>query len=176
VVALGLGGRETGFPPEPFAPAFRIAKDGGLGSVPHAGETEGIESIRGALDALGADRLRHGIRAVDDPTLLAEIAARGVVCDVCPISNLRTRAVDTIENHPLPAMIAAGVPCSISTDDPAMFDTDLTRDYDAAATLGLTARGAYEAGVRGALCDDRTRAALVAIADAYAWPEPGAPA
>ncbi|MCU1467470.1 MAG: Adenosine deaminase [Actinomycetia bacterium] len=176
VVALGLGGRETGFPPEPFAPAFRIAKDGGLGSVPHAGETEGIASIRGSLDALGADRLRHGIRAVDDPALLAEIAERGVVCDVCPISNIRTRAVDTIENHPLPAMLAAGVSCSISTDDPAMFDTDLTRDYDAAATLGLTARAAYEAGVRGALCDDRTRAALEDVGAAYAWPEPDRPA
>jgi aminodeoxyfutalosine deaminase len=176
VVALGLGGRETGFPPEPFAPAFRIAKEGGLGSVPHAGETEGIASIRGALVALGADRLRHGIRAVDDPALLAEIAERGVVCDVCPISNIRTRAVDTIENHPLPAMLAAGVSCSISTDDPAMFDTDLTRDYDAAATLGLTARAAYEAGVRGALCDDRTRAALEDVGAAYAWPEPDRPA
>ncbi|MDQ1435284.1 MAG: aminodeoxyfutalosine deaminase [Actinomycetota bacterium] len=176
VVALGLGGRETGFPPEPFAPAFRIAKEGGLGSVPHAGETEGIASIRGALDALGADRLRHGIRAVDDPALLAEIAERGVVCDVCPISNIRTRAIDTIENHPLPAMLAAGVSCSISTDDPAMFDTDLTRDYDAAELLGLTASAAYEAGVRGALCDDRTRATLEDIAAAYAWPEPGRPA
>jgi aminodeoxyfutalosine deaminase len=173
VVALGLGGRETGWPPEPFAPAFRIAKEGGLGSVPHAGETEGVASIRGSLDALSADRLRHGIRAVDDPALLAEIAERGVVCDVCPISNIRTRAVDTIENHPLPAMLAAGVACSISTDDPAMFDTDLTRDYDAAALLGLTARAAYEAGVRGALCDDRTRARLEDIAAAYAWPEPG---
>src|SRR5947207_1406576 len=70
IVGLGLGGRETGFPPEPFADAFRIAKDGGLGSVPHAGETEGAASIRGALDALGADRLRHGIRAVEDPRLL----------------------------------------------------------------------------------------------------------
>src|SRR4051812_24478102 len=88
VVGLGLGGRETGFPPAPFAPAFDIARDGGLGSVPHAGETEGVDSIRGALDALGADRLRHGIRAVDDPALLAEIAARGVVCDVCPVSNV----------------------------------------------------------------------------------------
>ena len=119
VVGLGLGGPESGFPPEPFAPAFRIAKDGGLGSVPHAGETEGVASIRGALDALGADRLRHGIRAVDDPALLDELASRGIVCDVCPISNLRTRAIDALEHHPLPAMLEAGVLCSISTDDPA---------------------------------------------------------
>src|SRR5262249_8728575 len=139
VVGLGLGGRETGFPPEPFAPAFRIAKDGGLGSVPHAGETEGRASIRGALDALGADRLRHGIRAADDPVLLDELASRGVVCDVCPVSNLRTRAVGTIATHPLPVMREAGVLCSISTDDPAMFDTDLSREYAVAAELGLSA-------------------------------------
>jgi aminodeoxyfutalosine deaminase len=170
VVGLGLGGRETGFPPEPFAPAFRIAKDGGLGSVPHAGETEGIASIRGALDALGADRLRHGIRATDDAALLDEVASRGVVCDVCPVSNLRTRAVATIADHPLPAMRAAGVLCSISTDDPAMFDTDLGREYSIAAELGLTAEDAFRAGIAGALCDERTRAELTRIADAQPWP------
>src|SRR4029078_5852150 len=111
IVGLGLGGPESGFPPEPFAAAFRIAKDRGPGSVPHAGETEGVASIRGALDALGADRLRHGIRAVDDAAVLDELAASGVVCDVCPISNVRTRAVDTLEQHPLPAMLEAGVLC-----------------------------------------------------------------
>ena len=153
---------------------YRQGRRPGLGAA--CGRDRRIASIRGALDALGADRLRHGIRAVDDPALLAEIAERGVVCDVCPISNIRTRAVDIIENHPLPAMLAAGVSCSISTDDPAMFDTDLARDYDAAAKLGLTPRAAYEAGVRGALCDDRTRAMLEDIAAAYAWPEPGRPA
>ena len=172
IVGLGLGGRESGFPPEPFARAFRIAKDGGLGSVPHAGETEGVASIRGALDALGADRLRHGIRAVDDPRLLEELAARGVVCDVCPVSNLRTRAVDSLEAHPLAMMLDAGVLCSISTDDPAMFDTDLTREYETAAQLGLSAREAYRAGLAGALCDDETSAALAEIAATYPWPDP----
>jgi aminodeoxyfutalosine deaminase len=169
VVGLGLGGRETGFPPEPFAPAFRIAKDGGLGSVPHAGETEGAASIRGALDALGANRLRHGIRVTDDPALLAEVADRGVVCDVCPISNLRTRAVATIADHPLPVMRAGGVRCSIGTDDPAMFDTDLGREYTLAAELGLTAEDAFRAGIAGALCDERTRAQLERVADTCAW-------
>jgi aminodeoxyfutalosine deaminase len=172
IVGLGLGGRESGFPPEPFARAFRIAKDGGLGSVPHAGETEGVASIRGALDALGADRLRHGIRAADDPRLLEELAARGVVCDVCPVSNLRTRAVDSLEAHPLAMMLDAGVLCSISTDDPAMFDTDLTREYETAARLGLSAREAYRAGLAGALCDDETSTALVEIAETYPWPDP----
>jgi aminodeoxyfutalosine deaminase len=169
IVGLGLGGRESGFPPEPFAPAFRIAKEGGLASVPHAGETEGVASIRGALDALGADRLRHGIRAADNPRLLEELAARAIVCDVCPVSNLRTRAVDSLEAHPLSVMLDAGVLCSVSTDDPAMFDTDLTREYETAARLGLSAREAYRAGVAGALCDDETSAALDDIAATFPW-------
>ncbi len=171
IVGLGLGGRESGFPPEPFAGAFRIAKEGGLGSVPHAGETEGVDSIRGALDALGADRLRHGIRAADDARLLEELAERAIVCDVCPVSNLRTRAVDSLEAHPLSVMLDAGVLCSVSTDDPAMFDTDLTREYETAARLGLSAREAYRAGVAGALCDEETSAALEEIASTYPWSE-----
>jgi aminodeoxyfutalosine deaminase len=170
VVGVGLGGPEVGFPPEPFERAFRAAKDGGLGSVPHAGETEGVASIRGALDALGADRIRHGVRAVDDPALLDELASRGIVCDVCPISNVRLGASPTLAQHQLPAMLAAGVLCSISTDDPAMFDTDLARDYEAAEQLGLSARSAFEAGLAGVLCDDRTKTALRDIADTFAWP------
>ncbi len=147
-----------------------MAKDGGLGSVPHAGETEGVASIRGALDALGADRIRHGVRATDDPALLDELADRKIVCDVCPVSNVRLGAAANLDTHQLTAMLAAGVLCSISTDDPAMFDTDLTRDYDAAAALGLTAQAAFAAGVTGALCGPDTKAALTAVADAFPWP------
>jgi aminodeoxyfutalosine deaminase len=160
VVGVGLGGLEAEYPPEPYEEVFRLAKSLGLGSVPHAGEVVGPESVRGALEALGADRLRHGIRAIEDPGLAAELAGRGTVLDVCPISNLRTRAVASLEEHPLPRLIEAGVRCSISTDDPAMFDTDLTRDYEAAASLGLTPRAAYEAGLAGALCDEATRERL----------------
>src|SRR3954470_8422802 len=169
VVGLGLGGLEAQHAPEPYAAAFRIAKDAGLASVPHAGEVAGPASIRGALDALGADRIRHGIRAVEDPDLLAELADRRIVCDVCPVSNVRSRAVASLADPPLPQMVAAGVPCSISTDDPAMFATDLAQDYDAAAQLGLHARDAFTAGVEGALCDDATRARLTAIGDAHTW-------
>ena len=89
--------------------------------------------------------------------------------DVCPLSNFRTGAVVSLAEHPLPQLVAAGVRCSISTDDPAMFDTDLTRDYDAAASLGLSPRAAYEAGVAGALCDEETRTRLRAVGDDYAW-------
>jgi aminodeoxyfutalosine deaminase len=171
VVGLGLGGPEASFPPEPFERAFLVARDGGVGSVPHAGEAAGPESIWGALDVLHADRIRHGIRAVEDGMLLEELATRSIVCDVCPVSNLRTGVVDSLETHPLPALSEAGVLCSISTDDPAMFDTDLTRDYDVAARLGCSPRRAFRAGLVGALCDDETRAGLQLIYDEFPWPD-----
>jgi aminodeoxyfutalosine deaminase len=158
VVGLGLGGLEAEFPPEPFSAAFAVARDGGLGSVPHAGEVAGPASIRGALDALGAGRIRHGIRAVDDPGLVAEIASRGIVLDVCPISNLRTGAVAALAEHPLPALVAAGVHCSISTDDPAMFSTDLAADYAAAQELGASPLACFQAGLQGARCATMTPA------------------
>jgi aminodeoxyfutalosine deaminase len=169
IVAVGLGGLEAEFPPEPYEPAFRLARSLGLASVPHAGEAAGAPSVRGALDALGADRIRHGIRSVEDSGLVAELAGRGTVLDVCPVSNLRTGVVRSLEEHPLPQLVAAGVRCSISTDDPAMFDTDLGRDYEAAASLGVAPRTAYEAGLAGALCDDATREHLRRIGAAYDW-------
>jgi aminodeoxyfutalosine deaminase len=169
VVGLGLGGPEAKYPPEPYAPAFALAKDGGIGSVPHAGEVAGPASIRGALDALAADRIRHGIRAVEDPGLVAELADRGVVLDVCPISNVRTGAVASLDQHPLPDLVAAGVACSVSTDDPAMFGTDLATDYAAARQLGVPARDCFLAGLRGALCDQRTKEALRRTGEAFDW-------
>jgi aminodeoxyfutalosine deaminase len=163
VVGLGIGGYEPGYPLAPYARAVRIAQDGGLGFVPHAGEAAGPSSIREALD-LGAHRIRHGIRAVDDPVLLAEIAARGIVLDVCPTSNLRTGLVPDLAAHPLPALRAAGALCSSNTDDPVMFGTDLDREYEIAAQLGVDAADAYAAGLAGALCDGRIREHLAGLA------------
>ncbi len=169
IVGLGLGGPEANHPPEPYARAFAIAADGGLAAVPHAGESSGPASIRGALDALGARRIRHGIRALDDPDLVAELVERDVVLDVCPVSNLRTRSVTDLSLHPLPALVDAGVRCSLATDDPAMFDTDLGREHAVAAALGVSARDLYEAGVAGALCDSPTRQRLAAIGAGTDW-------
>ncbi|HEY2208474.1 MAG TPA: adenosine deaminase [Gaiellaceae bacterium] len=169
VVGIGLGGPEEGHPPEPYAEAFALARAGGLASVPHAGESVGAESVRGALETLGADRIRHGVRAVEDSGLVAELAGRGTVLDVCPISNLRLGVVRSLEEHPLPQLVAAGIRCSISTDDPAIFDTDLTRDYEAAASLGVSPRAAYEAGLAGALCDAETLERLRQMGDSHDW-------
>jgi len=169
VLGVGLGGLEAEFGPEPYAPAFELARELGLASVPHAGEVAGPASIRGALEGLGAVRLRHGIRAVEDADLVDELRDRQLVLDVCPISNLRTGAVRSLEEHPLSELAREGVRCSVSTDDPAMFDTDLTRDYEAAASLGLSPRSAYEAGVVGALCDESTRSRLRRLGESFDW-------
>jgi aminodeoxyfutalosine deaminase len=169
VVGVGLGGLEAEYPPEPYEPVFAVARELGLASVPHAGEVAGPASVRGALEELGADRLRHGIRAAEDPGLLREIADRRIVLDVCPVSNLRTRAVSTLEEHPLPQLLAAGARCSISTDDPAMFGTDLSTDYDAAASLGVDPREAYNAGLEGAVCDEETKTRLRETGDGFDW-------
>jgi aminodeoxyfutalosine deaminase len=169
VVGLGLGGDER-LPAAPFARAFEIAREGGLGSVPHAGEGKGPASVREVLDLLRADRIRHGILAARDPELLVELAERGIVLDVCPTSNVITHSVKTIEEHPLPSLLAAGVRCSMNTDDPAMFGTDLGREHEIAVRdLGADPRELYFAGVEGALCDDATRERLRAIGEAYDW-------
>ena len=163
IVGLGLGGMEPAGPAAPYARAFAIAREGGLALVPHAGEAAGADSVREIL-AYDPARIRHGIRAVEDPGVLAEIVDRGIVLDVCPTSNLRTRVVPTVDAHPLPALRAAGVPCTINTDDPAMFGTDLGHEYAVAASLGVSAADAYAAGLAGALCDDATRARLASLA------------
>ena len=169
VVAVGLGGEEAHYANALFASAFRAAREAGLGSVPHAGEVVGPESVRSALDLLEPDRIRHGFRAIEDPALVDELVDRGLVLDVTPISNVRTGAVASLEQHPLPELVRAGVRCSISTDDPVMFDTDLTREYEAVERLGLEPQALYQAALTGALCDDGTKVRLERIGVAHDW-------
>ncbi len=171
VVALGLGGAEALYPPEPYARAFEIARDGGLGSVPHAGETAGPASVRGALEALGADRIRHGVLAVQDSDLLAELAERQIVCDVCVLSNICLSVVPSVPEHPLPQMLEAGVLCTVNTDDPTFFGCDLESEHEAALSLGADPRQLFEAGIAGALCDEKTRESLRQVAEAFDWPD-----
>jgi aminodeoxyfutalosine deaminase len=163
IVAVGLGGEEAYYPNPPFAPPFREARAAGLGSVPHAGEVVGPESVRTAIDHLEPDRIRHGFRAAEDPALVQELVDRGLVLDLTPISNVRTGAVPSLEEHPLRELVAAGVRVSVSTDDPVMFDTDLTREYEAAEGLGLDPHDLFETALDGALCDDETKTRLRAM-------------
>ena len=169
VVGIGLGGVESQAPPEQFADAFRLAREGGLGSVPHAGEVVGPASVWGAIETLHADRIRHGIRSMEDPVLVEELRDRRIVLDVCPTANVCVGAVPSMDRHPLPEMVAAGLRCSLSTDDPAMFGIDLTSEYGEASARGLSPCEFYEVGIEGALCDQSTRNALLGIGDSFDW-------
>jgi adenosine deaminase len=129
VVAFGLANDEVLGPPEPYAEAYAIARAGGLLSTPHAGELCGPESVLGALDALGADRIQHGVRAVEDPELVERLADDGICLDVCPTSNLALGVIEHMSDHALPTLLDAGVPCSINADDPLLFGPGLLEEY-----------------------------------------------
>jgi len=142
VIGLGLGGRERDFPPEPFEEVFAEARRRGLRAAPHAGEDAGPQSIRGALGALGAERIQHGVRAVEDPALVVELAERRIPLAVCPTSNLRLGVVASLEEHPIRQLWDAGVLVSVNTDDPGFFDCDLLGEYAIAGRLlGLDRAG-----------------------------------
>ena len=140
VVGFGLAGDEA-HPCAPFAPAAATAREAGLLVVPHAGELAGPDSIREVLEHLRPDRIMHGIRAVEDPALVAELVARGVSLDVCPSSNVALGVVDGLGRHPLPELLRAGVRCSINADDTRVFATSLVTEYQRAhELLDLTAQ------------------------------------
>jgi adenosine deaminase len=171
LVSFGLGGPEQGVPRSQFAEHFAAARAAGLHSVPHAGESTGPESVWQALDLLGAERIGHGIAAARDEALMARLAGDGIVLEVCPTSNVRTRSVPSLGDHPLPALVAAGVPVTINSDDPPMFSTTLNHEYLVAADL----LGLDEAGVAGlarsavsaSFLDPARQAALLAEIDDY---------
>jgi adenosine deaminase len=139
VVSFGLAADEALFPPEPFAEAFGIARDAGLISAPHAGELAGPASVYGALDALGARRICHGVRAIEDPALVERLAAEEVVLDVCPTSNVMLAVVPSFDEHPLVRLLDAGVRCTLNGDDPLLFGPGLLAEYELArTTMGLS--------------------------------------
>jgi aminodeoxyfutalosine deaminase len=135
LISFGLGGPEIGVPRPQFKPYFDRARAAGLRSVPHAGETTGPQTVWDALRDLGAERIGHGISAAQDPELLAHLAEHRIGMEVCPTSNVRTRAVATIEEHPLRRLVDAGLLVTINSDDPPMFGTTLNDEYAVAARL-----------------------------------------
>ena len=167
IVGIGLGGRERAAPTSAFVELFERARDGGLAAVPHAGEDAGPSSVREAVELLGAARIRHGFRAIDDPALVAELRDRGIVLDVCPTSNLRTRVVRSLDGHPLRAMLDLGLPVTVNTDDPAMFGTDLGVEHAFARSVGADPRSLFEAGVLGQVSGPEMAERLRAIGEAH---------
>ncbi|MQA09257.1 MAG: adenosine deaminase [Pseudonocardiaceae bacterium] len=139
LVSFGLGGPEVGVGRAQFAPAFTAAREAGLRSVPHAGETSGPATVWSAIHDLGAERVGHGTSSTADPRLLDYLREHQIVLEVCPTSNVRTRQVDSIDAHPVRRMLDHGVIVTLNTDDPPMFGATLNGEYLAVGrTLGLT--------------------------------------
>jgi aminodeoxyfutalosine deaminase len=155
-----------------FRPHFDAARAAGLHSVPHAGETTGPQTVWDALNLLGAERIGHGTSAAQDPALLAHLAEIGVPLEVCPSSNIATRAVATLAEHPIRAFRDAGVVVTVNSDDPPMFGTTLNREYEIAAGLldldedGL--RDLAKAAVNAAFLEEGEKQDLCVEIDSYA--------
>jgi aminodeoxyfutalosine deaminase len=169
-VGLGLAGLEAPYPRAGFKAAFQDAKAAGLRSLPHAGETTGPEEIWAALEDLGAERIGHGVSATSDDRLLKHLAATGIPLEVSLTSNICTRAVPSLAEHPLPRLLDAGVTVTLNTDDPGMFGTNLNREYRLAhevfglgrSELAELARNA----ARAAFCSEQTRSRMLDGIDA----------
>jgi aminodeoxyfutalosine deaminase len=153
VVGFGLGGNELTAPPEPFGHAFIAAKEAGLLSVPHAGETVGPASVWGAVVALRADRLGHGARAIEDPQLLALLKERRIPLEVNPTSNVCLHIYRSFREHPFPHLDRMGLIVTLNSDDPPLFNTTLLQEYQllarefgyGRADLARIARNAFAA-------------------------------
>ena len=171
LVSFGLGGPEIGWPRPQFKPYFDRAIAAGLHSVPHAGESTGPETVWDALTELRAERIGHGTSATQDPRLLDHLAEHRIPLEVCPTSNIATRAVTDLDRHPVKEMVDAGVLVTINSDDPPMFGTDLNNEYGVAARLlGLDERGLAalaKNAVEASYLDPAGKRTLAAAIDTY---------
>ncbi len=150
IAALGLGGPEAGFPRSRFIPWFDRARRAGYPLVAHAGETGGAEHVRQAVVELSARRVQHGVRAVEDPAVLRLLAERRICCDMALTSNECLKVVTSVAEHPLPRFLEAGVPVTLSTDDPPFFATDLLREWSRAREeMGLSLRQLWDMNLNG---------------------------
>ena len=138
LVGITLGGSEHEFPPARFEQLYATAREHGLRLSVHAGEALGPQSVWDALRILGAERIGHGIRSIEDPELVAHLAEQGVPLEVCPTSNIRTGVCRDYPDHPLPSLLKAGVPVTLNTDDPTFFRTTLVDECLHARDMGIS--------------------------------------
>ena len=163
VVGFSMAGDEAGFPAGDFGQVFEIAAGAGLGCTIHAGEWAGADSVRAAL-SLPVTRIAHGVRSIEDPSLVSELADRGIVLECCPTSNVVLGVYPSYEQHPLPELRAAGVRVTLGSDDPPYFGATIEGEYDVCAErMGFSAedlRAVTATAIDAAFCDDDLRAAL----------------
>jgi adenosine deaminase len=179
VVGFGLSNDERRGRAEDFAPAFGIAVRAGLAAVPHGGELAGPPSVAACIDALHADRIGHGVRAVEQPELVRRIADAGITLEVCPISNVRLGVAADPAAVPLRTLWDAGVPMALGADDPLLFGARLVAQYDVARTAhAMTDAELAElarCSVRASRAPDDVRGTLLAGIDAWLAPPPAPP-
>jgi adenosine deaminase len=176
VIGIGLGGDEANWPPELFERAYAIAREGGLHGVVHAGEAAGPASVRAAVEVLGAERIGHGVRAVEDPAVVELLAERGIPLEVCPTSNRLTGAAPGHLAHPVGALDAAGCVVTLDADDPALFGTTLLDEYRLVADwLGEDAVVRFARnGVEASFAPEATKQRLrAAFAEFESFGKPG---
>lgn len=165
ITGFGIGGDERAGKPRDFAWAFDCAREAGLRLTAHAGEWEGPDSVRAALEDLRVERIGHGVRAIEDAGLVERLAREGVVLEVCPGSNVALGLYPRLEDHPIARLREAGVKVTVSTDDPPFFHTTMTREYDGLArAFGWGAEEFAEinrVAAQAAFCDEATRDAIV---------------
>lgn len=171
IVALDLAGDEANFPGDLFVDHFRKAREAGLHVIAHAGEAAGPESVRQAVLGLGAERIGHGIRSVEDPAVIDLLLERGIPLEVCPTSNVQTSTVPDLASHPLPELLARGLSVSLNTDDPSISGIDLAHEYRVAQEelkLGEDdLRRLQENAVAAAFLTPEERADLLGILTPY---------
>lgn len=139
IVGLDLAGDEVAFSARPFAPIFQRAKDAGLGITIHAGEWKGSENVVESITHLCADRVGHGVRAIENPAVVRLLRQRGTALEICPTSNLQSGAVPGVDQHPLTDLMELGLNITINTDDPGVSNIELTDEYHLAVhQLGLS--------------------------------------
>jgi len=129
IVSVDIGGTESGFPPEPYEPVYKRARDMGLRLTAHAGEAAGPESVWGAVRTLGVERIGHGVTARQDPRLMRLLSEKDITIEACPVSNVRTGAVPSISEHPIREFLEQGIRVTVNSDDPSMFGTDMNNEY-----------------------------------------------
>ena len=176
VVGFGLSNDERRGTTADFAPAFRIARDAGLASLPHGGELLGPSHVRDVVEHLGPDRLGHGVRAAEDPALLERIVERGIALEVCPASNAALGVFRAADEVPLHALLEAGATVALGADDPLLFGSRLLDQYETARALGLddaALAGLAAASIRASRADEESRRRMLRGVDAWLAQAPG---